>query len=44
VLPGTIFGVRLGIMVYRRLDDRRFDRLVLVLLLGSGLSLILGNL
>jgi uncharacterized membrane protein YfcA len=43
-LPGTILGVRLGIVVYRRLDDRRFDRLVLALLLGSGLSLILGNL
>jgi hypothetical protein len=43
-LPGTILGVRLGVVAYRRLDDRRFDRLVLVVLLGSGLSLILGNL
>ena len=44
VLPGTVVGVRLGVMVYRRLDDRRFDRLVLMLLLASGLSLIAGNL
>jgi uncharacterized membrane protein YfcA len=43
-LPGTVLGVRLGVMVYRRLDDRRFDRLVLILLLISGLSLIVGNL
>jgi uncharacterized membrane protein YfcA len=44
VLPGTLVGVRLGLMMYRRLDDRRFDRLVLAVLLVSGLSLIAGNL
>jgi hypothetical protein len=44
VLPGTLVGVRLGLLVYRRLDDRRFDRLVLAVLLVSGLSLIAGNL
>jgi uncharacterized membrane protein YfcA len=43
-LPGTIVGVRLGAMVYRRIDDRRFDRLVLALLMIAGMSLIVGNL
>jgi uncharacterized membrane protein YfcA len=39
-LPGTLAGARLGALLYRRLDDRRFDRLVLVLLLLSGLALV----
>jgi uncharacterized membrane protein YfcA len=39
-LPGTLIGARLGAFVYHRLDDRRFDRLVLVLLLLSGLGLV----
>jgi hypothetical protein len=39
-LPGTVIGARLGSGLYRRLDDRRFDRLVLLVLLLSGLSLI----
>jgi uncharacterized membrane protein YfcA len=39
-LPGTIAGARLGGWVYKRLDVRRFDRLVLVVLLASGLALI----
>lgn len=43
VLPGTVAGARAGLMIYRRLDDRRFDRLVLLLLFASGLSLIVGN-
>ena len=38
-LPGTLIGARLGSLAYRRLDDRRFDRIVLVLLLVSGLGL-----
>lgn len=39
-LPGTLLGARLGSLVYRRLDDRRFDRLVLVVLLLSGMALV----
>lgn len=39
-LPGTLLGARLGSLVYRRLDDRRFDRIVLVLLLLSGGALV----
>lgn len=39
-LPGTLIGARLGSLVYRRLGDRRFDRIVLVLLLVSGLGLV----
>jgi uncharacterized protein len=42
-LPGTLIGAWLGSRVYRRLDDRRFDRLVLALLLLSGLSLVWWN-
>ena len=42
-LPGTLIGARLGSLVYRRLDDRRFDRVVLVFLLLSGLSLVWGS-
>jgi len=40
-LPGTLLGARLGAVVYRRLDDRRFDRVVLLLLLLSGVGLVL---
>jgi uncharacterized membrane protein YfcA len=35
-LPATLFGAYLGFQVYRRLEDRRFDRLVLALLIASG--------
>jgi uncharacterized membrane protein YfcA len=42
-LPGTVGGAWLGSRLYRRLDDRRFDRLVLVLLLISGLGLVWSN-
>jgi uncharacterized protein len=38
--PGTLVGAWLGMRVYRRLDDVRFDRLVLVVLLLSGLGLM----
>lgn len=43
-VPATFIGVRLGTIVYRRLDDRRFDRVVVALLLAVGLSLIISNL
>jgi uncharacterized membrane protein YfcA len=39
-LPAVLIGSLAGSHLYRRLDDRRFDRIVLVLLLLSGLSLI----
>ena len=38
--PGTLIGASLGLHIYRRLDDVRFDRVVLVVLLLSGLALI----
>lgn len=41
--PGTFLGSRIGTALYRRLDDRRFDRAALVLLLLSGLSLVWFN-
>jgi uncharacterized membrane protein YfcA len=39
-LPGTVLGAYLGTRVYRRLDDRRFDRLVMLLLLIAGIFLV----
>jgi hypothetical protein len=39
-LPGTLMGSRLGLLVYRRLDDHRFDRIVLLVLLLSGMALV----
>jgi uncharacterized protein len=42
-LPATLIGGRIGAWLYHRLDDRRFDRLVLALLLVSGLVLIWSN-
>jgi uncharacterized protein len=43
-VPATFSGVLVGGYVYRRLDDRRFDRLVLSILLATGVGLIWGNL
>ena len=42
-LPGTLAGVGLGAALYRRLDDRRFDRVVLAVLLVMGVSLVATN-
>jgi uncharacterized protein len=42
-LPATMLGARLGSLLYGRLDDRRFDRIVLLLLLLSGLALVWWN-
>ncbi len=39
-LPGTIVGVRLGGIIYRRIADRNYSRVIMVLLLISGLILI----
>ncbi len=42
-LPASLIGARLGQWTYHRLNARRFDRLILVLLLLSGASLLWGN-
>jgi hypothetical protein len=42
-LPGTLIGASLGWVVYRRLHDQMFDRIVLCLLLASGLGLVWSN-
>jgi hypothetical protein len=39
-LPATLFGAFVGQRVYRRLDDHRFDRLILVVLLIAGCLLV----
>jgi uncharacterized membrane protein YfcA len=39
-LPGTILGAWLGSLIYRRLADRGYQRVVMMLLLLSGLALI----
>lgn len=43
-LPGTLVGVQLGFAVYRRMSDTRFDRLIVLVLGISGLTLILAAL
>ncbi len=43
-VPGTLIGASLGLGIYRRLDDLRFDRAVLVVLLLSGLALVWSSL
>jgi uncharacterized membrane protein YfcA len=42
-LPGAVSGTFIGVRVYRRLDDRRFDRLVLALLLVAGIALVVSS-
>jgi uncharacterized membrane protein YfcA len=39
-LPGTIVGAWLGVRTYRRVDDRQFQTIILVLLCLSGNVLI----
>ena len=39
-LPGTLLGAWLGARLYRRLSDKRFDSIVLLLLGASGIVLI----
>jgi uncharacterized protein len=39
-LPTTLIGARLGLMLYGRVDDLGFRRIVLVLLGLSGATLI----
>lgn len=40
IAPVTVAGAACGTFVYRRVDDRRFDRLVLGILLASGIGLV----
>ena len=40
ITPGTIIGAYCGAWLYRRVDDRRFDRIVLAILLVSGIGLV----
>jgi uncharacterized protein len=39
-LPCSLFGAWSGNLIYRRVDNRRFDRVVLALLLMSGLGMV----
>ncbi len=39
-LPGTVGGVWVGAFIYRRLHDRSYQRIIMVLLLFAGLALI----
>ena len=43
-LPATLVGARLGLMLYGRIDDRQFSRIVLLLLGLSGVGLIASSL
>ena len=43
-LPGTLLGAWSGHRVYRRLGERRYDQVILVLLLLSGISILIAAL
>jgi len=42
-IPAFLVGVQLGLMAYKRVDENGFRKLVLVLLLASGTSLVVNN-
>ena len=42
-IPAFLVGVQLGLMAYKRVDENGFRKLVLVLLLASGTSLVINN-
>lgn len=42
-LPATMLGARIGVSFYARLGDRRFDRIVLWLLFGLGVTLVVAR-
>ena len=42
-IPGTVIGTRIGAALYLRLDVRGFDRIVLAVLLASGVVLVWSN-
>jgi len=43
-LPSTLIGARVGLMLYRRVNDAQFRRIILALLMLSGLTLIVSSL
>jgi uncharacterized membrane protein YfcA len=43
-LPGTIVGAQLGAFIYRRLADHSYQRVIMALLLMSGMALIWSSL
>ena len=44
IVPVAVVPTLLGVLVYRRVDERMFRRVVLVLLLGSGITLVVSSL
>ncbi len=42
-IPSAVAGTLLGAHLYQRLDDRRFDRIVLLLLLVAGCALVVSS-
>lgn len=42
MLPSILLPAWLGVQLYRRIDDRQFRLMVLVLLLASGVALVIG--
>jgi len=42
-VPALLVGVQLGLMAYRRVDEAGFRKVVLTLLLISGISLVINN-
>lgn len=43
ITPGTVIGAYCGAWLYHRVDDRRFDRIVLVILLVSGVGMVVSR-
>lgn len=41
--PASLIGVQLGLMAYKRVDENGFCKIVLILLLASGISLVVNN-
>ena len=42
-VPGTVLGAHAGVETYRRIDARGFDRIVLAMLIVSGVTLVYSN-
>ena len=42
-VPALMVGVQIGLMAYRRIDERGFRKVVLILLLASGIWLVANN-
>jgi uncharacterized membrane protein YfcA len=43
-VPTTLIGARIGLALYRKVDDAQFRRIVLILLMVSGITLIVSSL